>query len=249
MEYDLSLKRFEEVADGTRLFVFSKPEGFVFCAGQYVALRIDPERLVEPDIRGGVRSFSLASAPHEDELHFVMRSGITGFKKTMWDLHPGDTIGCTKAVGHCTIPAADDGKAIVLLSGGVGIAPARAMLRDAVVRKDPRLHILFYSNRFLRDAAFHDELLSVDIPHFRYVFTLSDETDPATEPGEERGYINENMLRKYLPDIMNCHYYVIGAPGFADAMKAMLLGLGIAENEIKIDPFTGLNGPATTASK
>jgi ferredoxin-NADP reductase len=249
MEYTLTLKRFETVAEGTRMFVFEKPDGFTFQAGQYVALRIDPDRLVSPDIRGnGVRSFSLASAPHEDELHFVMREGITGFKKTMWNLKPGDSVGSTKAVGHCTIPE-NDGKAIVLLAGGVGIAPARAILRDAAFRKDTRPYALFYSNRLLQDVAYHDELRAMDIPDFRYVFTLSDATDEATQSGEERGYITADMIRKYLPDTLDCHYYVIGAPGFADAMKVILLSMDIPEAEIKIDPFTGLTGPAVTGNK
>ncbi len=243
MEYTLTLKRFETVAEGTRMFAFGKPEGFAFQAGQYVALRIDSDRLVSPDIRGGVRSFSLASAPYEDGLCFVMREGITGFKKTMWDLKPGDTIGSTKAVGHCTIPE-NDGKTVILLAGGVGIAPARAILRDAAFRKDARPYALFYSNRLLRDAAFHDELLAMDIPDFRYIFTLSDATDSPKDPGEERGYITADMIRKHLPETPDCHYYVIGAPGFADAMKAMLLATGVAETEIKIDPFTGLTGPS-----
>lgn len=246
--HTLTLKRFEDVASGTRLFLFGKPAGFMFRAGQYVALRIDPDRLVEPDVRGGVRSFSIASSPHEDELAFVMREGITGFKKTMWDLKPGDTVSCTPATGHCTVPE-PDGKAIVLLAGGVGIAPARAMLREAAFRGDSRPYALFYSNRKAEDAAFHDELRILDMPDFRYIWTLSDATDPASEPGEERGYITADMIRRHLPDIANAHYYVIGAPGFADAMKAMLVTAGIPEGEIRIDPFTGLAGPAKTGDK
>jgi len=246
MEYALTLKRFEEVADGTRMFSFSKPEDFAFCAGQYVALRLDASRLVSPDVRGGVRSFSIASAPHEDELAFVMREGVTGFKKTMWDLREGDTIGCTKAVGHCTVPE-NDGKAVVLLAGGVGIAPARAMIRDAAHSGDARGYYLFYSNREMKDAAFHEDLKAVVLPDFHYVWTLSDATDQPTEAGEERGYITADMIRKYLPETGDCHYYVIGAPAFADAMKAMLVGMGVAEAEIKIDPFTGLTGPSSVS--
>lgn len=240
----LTLREFKDVAEKTRMFSFEKPDGFIFEAGQYLVVRIDPSRLVEPDVRGGVRSFSIASAPHDGEIAFVMREGITGFKKTMWDLKPGDTVSCSPAVGHCTIPE-NDGKPIVLLAGGVGIAPARAMLRDAAFRADPRPYVLFYSNRHLADAAFHEEILAVDIPDFRYVWTLSDAADPATGPLEERGHINAEMIRKHLPDATDCHYYVIGAPGFADAMKGMLLGLGARPEDIKIDPFTGLTGPTT----
>ena len=245
MEYTLTLKRFEEVASGTRLFTFERPEGFEFCSGQYVALRFEPDQLVAQDERGGVRSFSIASAPHEREVCFVMREGITGFKKTMWSLEPGDTVGCTKAVGHCTIPV-DDGKPIALLAEGVGIASVRSMVRDAVEKDDARKYVLFYSNRELKDAAFHEDMKSVALPNFRYVFTLTNAESDAQEPGEERGYITDEMIRKHLPEWPDAHYYVIGAPAFADAMKAMLLGMGIPEAEIKIDPFTGLTGPAKT---
>lgn len=241
----LTLKKFEEVADGTRMFTLSKPEGFVFKAGQYVALRFAPERLVEPDVRGGVRSFSIASAPYEEDLAFVMREGITGFKKTMWDLKEGDTIACTPAVGHCTVPEAD-GRAIVLLAGGVGIAPARAMIREAVRQGDTRGYALFYSNRELKDAAFHDDMKAVTLPNFQYIYTLTNVEGSATEPGEERGYITADMIGRHLPDMTNCHYYVIGAPMFAEAMEKMLLDAGVAKAEIKIDPFTGLTGPAVS---
>ncbi len=244
----LTLKKFEEVADGTRMFTFSRPDGFDFKAGQYVALRFAPERLVEPDVRGGVRSFSIASAPCEGDLCFVMREGITGFKKTMWDLKEGDTVACTPAVGHCTVPEAD-GKAIVILSGGVGIAPARAMVRDAVDRNDTRGYYLFYSNREMKDAAFHEDMKAVTLENFHYIYTLTSAEGATTEQGEERGYITADMIRRHLPDMALAHYYVIGAPAFADAMKVMLLAAGIAESEIKIDPFTGLTGPATAGNK
>lgn len=240
----LILKGFNEVAERTRMFSFEKPEGFTFEAGQYVVVRIDPSRLVEPDVRGGIRSFSLASAPHEGEIVFVMREGITGFKKTMWDLLPGETISCSQAVGHCTVPRGD-GKPIVLLAGGVGIAPARSILRDAAFRREVRPYTLFYSNRHHADVAFHEEILGLDIPNFRYVWTLSDEATPATNPGEERGHINTEMLEKYLPDGTDCHYYVIGSTAFADAMREMLLGIGARSEDINIDPFTGLTGPPT----
>lgn len=244
MEYALILKRFEEVADQTRMFVFGKPDGFTFAAGQYVALKLEPAQLVAPDERGGVRSFSIASSPEDEDICFVMREGITGFKKTMWSLEPGGTIGCTKAVGHCTLPPlADSSRPIVLLAGGVGIAPVRSFLRCASQCHDPRAFYLFYSNRHIEDASFHRELKAWPLEHFTYVWTLSDAADAPKEQNEERGYITAEMIGKYLPEWVAAHYYVIGAPPFANAMKAILLGMGVAETEIKIDPFTGLTGP------
>ena len=242
--YPITLIRVEETADRTLAFSFSKPEGYSYRAGQYVMLRVPAERLVEPDVRAGMRPLSLASAPSEAELVFVMREGMTGFKKTMWDLKVGEEISVSAPLGNATVPEGDS-RPIAILSGGVGMAPARSMLLEAVAKNDTRKYVLISSNRFQKDVPFHSKLRAIRLPDFTYVFTLSAETGPSTEPGEERGRISAEMIEKYLPEWRESLYYVIGAPAFADAMKALLLGIGIAAENIHIDPFAGLTGSGT----
>lgn len=238
----MALLRSEEVAEQTMTFVFAKPEGFVFRAGQYVMMRIPSERLVEPDARAGMRPISIASAPDDAELVFVMRAGRTGFKKTMWDLKPGETILVGGPLGNATVPEAESGP-IAILSGGVGVAPARSILRDAVAKGDPRKYALLYSNRTMQDAPFHDELFSMmDRPGFTYVWTLTKAEGEPVGSGEERGYITADMIGRHLPEWREALYYVIGAPAFADSMKAVLLGMGIVPERIHMDPFAGLTG-------
>ncbi len=246
--FPITLLRIEAVADRTRAFYFSKPEGYSFRAGQYAILRIPAERLVEPDIRAGMRPLSLASAPVEDELMFVMREGITGFKKTIWDLNVGETISVSGPLGHATIPDGDT-RPIAILSGGVGVAPARSMLYDEAAKDDHRKFAFFYSNRFLSDAPFHEEFLGLKLRDFTYVWTLTKESTPPSVSGEERGYIRGDMIQTHLPEWRDSLYYVIGAPGFADSMKAMLLEMGISEADIHIDPFVGLSGISGQVSK
>ncbi len=241
--FPITLLRTEEVADRTQAFFFSKPDGFTFLAGQYAMLRIPADRLVEQDVRSGMRPLSIASAPSEAELAFVMREGMTGFKKTMWDLKIGEEISVSSPLGNATIPEGDV-RPIAILSGGVGMAPARSMLLEAVSRNDARKFVLFSSNRFMKDIPFQGLLKTIKLPDFTYVFTLSAESAPATLAGEERGRISAEMIERYLPEWREALYYVIGAPGFADAMKALLLGIGIAPENIHIDPFAGLtSGP------
>ncbi len=244
--FPITLQKVETVAERTHAFYFSKPEGYTFLAGQYAMLRIPVERLVEPDIRSGMRPLSIASAPSETALVFVMREGVTGFKKTMWDLKVGDVISVGSPLGHATIPEGDM-RPIAILSGGVGMAPARAMLLEAVAKHDPKKYALFASNRYLTDIPFHNEISKIVLPDFTYVFTLSAETEPASLQGEERGRITADMIEKHLPEWKESLYYVIGAPAFADAMKALLLGIGIEEKDIHIDPFAGLTGPGVAA--
>ncbi|NTW89784.1 MAG: FAD-dependent oxidoreductase [Candidatus Moranbacteria bacterium] len=246
--FPITLLRTEEVADRTQAFFFSKPDGFTFLAGQYAMLRIPPDRLVEPDVRSGMRPLSIASAPSEAELVFVMREGMTGFKKTMWDLKSGEEISVSSPLGNATIPEGDV-RPVVILSGGVGIAPARSMLLEAVSKNDPRKYVLFSSNRFMKDIPFQDLLKTVKLPDFTYIFTLSAESAPATLTGEERGRISAEIIERYLPEWREALYYVIGAPAFADAMRELLLGIGIASENIHIDPFAGLTSGAAQVPK
>jgi ferredoxin-NADP reductase len=246
--FPITLTKVETVADRTHAFFFSKPEGFTFLAGQYAMLRIPADRLVEPDVRSGMRPLSIASAPSEAELAFVMREGMTGFKKTMWDLKKGEAISVSSPLGNATIPEGDV-RPIAILSGGVGIAPARSMLLEAVSKNDPRKFVLFSSNRFMKDIPFQDLLKTIKLPDFTYIFTLSAESAPAALVGEERGRISAEMIERYLPEWREALYYVIGAPAFADAMKELLLGIGIASENIHIDPFAGLTSGTAQAPK
>src|SRR5688572_18330909 len=131
--YTLTLKEWRDVADGTRLFVFDKPADFPFKAGQYVVIFLP--HLVAPDVRGPHRTFSLSSAPSENEILFTMRGGESGFKKTFWQMKAGDTVDITSPVGHFVLPE-DQGKEVVFLVGGIGITPIWSMLKEAAYRGD-----------------------------------------------------------------------------------------------------------------
>lgn len=241
--YTLTLERIEDIADGTKLFVFDRPADYDYKAGQYCAIRLAD--LVEPDPKGAARSFSFSSSPYEEKLAFAMRSGDSGYKKTFWSLKPGDTVEVTKAVGFFTEPEEND-QPIVFLVGGIGITPVRSMLRQALHTGSQRDYTLFYANRFERDASFHDELkqLEQSLAHFRYVSVLSKAEDPVAPKNDERGYITGPMLEKYISNVPNCLYYMVGSGEFIDAMESMLAGFGVMKEQCFKDPFTGLRKPA-----
>ncbi len=234
--FTITLQESREVADGTRLFVFDKPEGYDFTAGQYVAMTLP--KLVAEDQKGATRSLSIASAPFEDSLYFAMRGGESGFKQTLWQMKPGDTVTITKAVGFFTIPA--DDRPVVFLVGGIGITPARSILKQAEHEGSKRPFTLFYSNRFQKDAAFHEELKDLKLERFRYVTVLSQSQEPCAETDEERGYICNPMLHKYVDGPEKSLYYLVGSPSFIEAMEGMLEEMGVPKEQRKKDPFTGL---------
>lgn len=238
--FPLKFKNKIQVADGTWSFIFEKPADFVFEAGQYVALVLP--RLVAPDKRGPVRSLSICSAPSEPDLVFSVRITESGFKQTLMALEPGEVAQATKPIGHFTLAHAPDGKRIVFLAGGIGVTPIRSILVESAHMGLDRPFSFFYSNRMMKDAAFHEELKTLALPNYQYVTTFSQEMLPCTGTNEERGYICEDMLRKYLAaeEIAGSWYYLVGAPAFIEAMEKMLVGMGVAEDRCVNDPFTGL---------
>ncbi|MFY9610772.1 MAG: hypothetical protein WAU45_19440 [Blastocatellia bacterium] len=79
--HKVRLKRREEIAEGTAAFYFEKPEGFQFKAGQFLRFTlIDPP---ETDAEGDSRTFSIASAPHEEDLMIATRMRDTAFKRVI----------------------------------------------------------------------------------------------------------------------------------------------------------------------
>lgn len=238
--FPLRFKNKVELADSTWAFHFEKPADFVFEAGQYVALVLP--RLVAPDKRGPVRSLSIASAPCEEDLMFVVRLTDSGYKQTLMVLEPGEVAQATKPIGHFTLSHATDDKRIVFLAGGIGVTPIRSILVQSVHDSVNRPMSFFYSNRMIKDATFNDELKSLPLAHYHYVTTFSQETIPCAGTNEERGYICEDMLRKYLSneDITMSWYYLVGAPAFIEAMEKMLETMGVSKERFVNDPFTGM---------
>jgi ferredoxin-NADP reductase len=89
------LKDCKEVADGTMAFRFEKASAWAFKADQYLDMTLlDPP---ESDAEGNVRSFSIASAPHEETLMVATRMRGTAFKRVLRTMPIG---GPVRIEGH-----------------------------------------------------------------------------------------------------------------------------------------------------
>lgn len=234
--YSIHLKNKYEIAERTLAFVFEKPREYRFLAGQYTAMTLP--KLDFTDAKGATRVLSIASAPEDEELVFGMRITESAFKKTLEKMPLGGEVVIRDATGHFVLPE-DERREIVFLAGGIGITPVRSILRQAATKKRRNPLTLFYSNRHPEDAPFCEEMQSLPGLNYRCIDTLT-QNDAVCEWQEESGYICADMLKKYLTEVSGALYYVVGAPGFTDAMEKMLTALGVSRESIKKDPFTGL---------
>ena len=226
-----------EVAEKTIAVKLEKPAEFSFVAGQYSVLSVP--HLVEADPKGPNRCMSIASAPYEDHVLFAMRISETGYKKTIAGLRAGDEMIIGAPIGHFTLIPGDL-RPVVFLTGGIGITPARSILRQADYDHDSREFFLFYSNYRPEDTAFLEELREFPNLNYHGIFTMTDAERSVCAWDAERGFVCDSLLEKYLPNMQAPLYYLVGTPGFTKAMEALLARYDIRKDFIKQDPFVGL---------
>src|SRR2546421_6650292 len=242
--YEVTLKEKKQLAEGTIAFVFEKPNGFHFQAGQHIRMTL--MNAPETDSEGHSRFFSLANSPQEKDLVIAMRMRDTAFKRVLGRMPIGDKVRIEILLKspHGSFTLHDDpSKPAVFLIGGIGIVPAFSMIKDATERKLPHEVFLFYSNRRPEDAPFLDELEHVakQNPSFKLMATMTRPEKSAKSWRGETGSINHSMLKKYVDDLQSPIYYLAGLPEMVSAMKTMLTDAGVREENIRAEEFTGFN--------
>jgi ferredoxin-NADP reductase len=226
--HEVTLAGHEEVAEGTTAFRFEKPVSFAFKAGQSANFTL-LEPPAEPN--SSRRTFSLASAPYENELVVAtrMREG-SHFKRALKALPAGAKLKLVGPLGDMTLHE-DPARAAVFIAGGIGITPFRSMLRQADQdRLEHRLY-LAYSNRRREHAAFLDELqvLERHNPRFRKLAPMTD----------AEGMLDEQKLTRFVSDAPSPLYYLAGPPAMVEAMKAILARNGVAAGDVRSEEFFG----------
>lgn len=231
-EYKITLKQKEEIAENTWMFYFEKPKDFIFEAGQYVFLEILQNRF--KDERPNLRAFSIASAPYENDLVFIMRKSTSAFKHNIISMELGEEIKLKGPIGHFTLNK-NIKKEIVFLVAGVGITPVRSILRQESFLNSSRKMTLFYSNRNIKSAALYNDM--ENLPSLNNYQCINMMTQDCSGWSGECRRINADVLNKYLDDVKNPVYYIVGLKVFIDAMKSMLISLGVEEKDIVFDNF------------
>jgi len=236
--YQSRLKSREKVAEGTMAFHLDKPAGFQFKAGQYVDISLINSP--ETDPQGIVRSFSIASAPYENELLVVTRMRNSAFKRVLAILPLGTEVKLEGPMGSFTLHK-NRAKAAVFLAGGIGITPFLSILRQATEEKLPQPLYLFYSNRHPQDAAFLNdlEILSKLNANFIFIPSMSEMEKSSLDWQNERGFINREMLLRHIDGLQGPIYYVAGPPAMVVAMREMLTNAGVEEDDIRTEEFGG----------
>jgi ferredoxin-NADP reductase len=233
-----SLTARQEVAERTFAFHFEKPAGWTFKPGQTIDVTLlNPS---ETDAEGDTRTFSIASAPHENTLMVATRMRDTAFKRVLGKMPVGSTVKIDGPFGNLTLHNKAS-RAAVILTGGIGITPFRSIVLHAAKAKLPHRIILFYSNRRPEDAAFLEELqaLQQENPNYLLIATMTQLEKPNRPWQGEKGYIGTAMLSRYAGGLDSPLYYLAGPPGMVNGLRTMLNDNDVDDDDIRTEEFPG----------
>lgn len=209
-------------------FKMDIPEGFNWEAGQHTMWKFCDHKVAEGD--RPVRIFTIASAPEDGYLMFTTRIADphTSWKDILLkDLKVGDKMFVAEPKGSFNFHK--EYKKSLVIAGGIGITPIRSLLKHYSENNNPEheLTVLYSDDRgeFCYESDFKD--IVEKMPNLDLVY-ISD-----------RNEFNEKV-EAYAKEVQNeAEYLIAGSPGMNKAFAEKLMGLGIAEENLKIDNFLG----------
>ena len=223
----------------TRSIVLDPPAWPGHRAGQHVDVRLTAEDGYQAE-----RSYSIASAPEDDHLVLTVERLDDGEVSPYLvdELRPGDELELRGPVGGYFVWEASLGGPLLLLAGGSGVVPLRAMLRHhrAVGSTVPAR--LLYSARSLEDVIYRHELMGMaDDGEIDIRFTLT-----RAQPPGWSGY-GRRIDRELLDEVAwtpaeGPLVYVCGPTAFVEAAATALVELGHDPGRIKTERFGPTGG-------
>lgn len=228
------IERMERVADDVMAVFLKLPavEELHFRPGQYLDVMLSAGRR---------RSFSIASAPADGrliELH-VRRASASGFTGQLFsEMRPGTLLRIEGPLGQFWLRT-ESPRPPLMVGGGTGYAPLRAMLRQLVAAGDRRPVTLYWGARAAADLYEHEWLraLEAERPGFSYRPVLSEAPSPDA-PGEafRHGLVHEAVLADHA-DLSGRDVYASGPPAMIEAIRATFLHHGLPREQLYFDSF------------
>lgn len=130
-------------------------------------------------------------------------------------------------------PRVCDGSKVLLMAGGIGITPIRAV-SEAFIAAGKEV-VLLYSTRKKGGIVFKEELDSLAAQaNYTLHYVVSDEPSWAGE----KGRIDKDMIIRLVPDAVQREVFVCGPPPMMMGLVNMLSSLGVEKNLIHYERFS-----------
>lgn len=197
------------------------PREIQFKAGQFVSFEVPSTGRV-PIV---TRPYSIASPPGQpDRVELVLNLVAGGPGSTyLFGLREGDKTQFKGPAGSFYLR--EDGRDLVLVATGTGIAPLRSMLLDELGRESTRRISLFWGVRSQRDLYYQEEFAELSRSHPRLsVVTILSRPEPGWAGPVGRV---TTLVEKQIASVKNLSVYLCGNGGMIKEVTTILNGKGL----------------------
>lgn len=219
--------------DSVRTIALDVPDWPGHRAGQHLDVRLTAE-----DGYSAERSYSIASADGEPVAITVERldNGEVSPYLTQ-ELRPGDQMEVRGPIGNWFTWGPHDGGPLLLIAGGSGVVPLRAILRHRERSGSNVPARLLYSSRSLADVIYRKELDRYrGSAEVRYTLTRSQ--PPGW--GGFSGRVDDAMLARIAwPASQHPLAFICGPTPFVEAVAQLLVTRHYAASRVKTERFGG----------
>lgn len=184
-------------------------------------------RFLAPGLRWTAGPYSLSAAPRAGLLRITVKS-VGDHSAALARLRPGTRVWAEGPYGALTAGRRTRQK-VLLLAGGVGVTPLRALFESLPGR--PGDLSLIYRARTAEDLALRSELETIARARGARLYLA------VNAPDGRRPALTADGLRAALPDIAHHDVYLCGPPGMAAASYEALRTAGVPARHIHHESF------------
>lgn len=226
------VERIEQCApDVRRLFLkLPRDKRLPFLAGQYIDFLL----------RGGQRrSFSLANAPHDDELlelHIRHLPGGLFSGHVFTEMKEGALLRFEGPLGNFFLREESD-RPMILMGGGTGFGPIKGIIEHALHLGISRPMHVYWGARAKVDL-YLDELpkqWAAEHAHINYTPVLSEPASDDQWTGAT-GFVHQQVLADH-PDLSGHDVYMSGPPPMINAARETFIAAGLPGDHLYYDSF------------
>lgn len=216
-----------------------------FKPGQYITVKVSP-----PQSPTSPRNYSLSDRPGLGHYRISVKRELApepgapdGLASNFLHDHvvEGDVLDVGPACGEFTLsPLEVQGKAIALISGGIGITPVLSMLKSLAHHRVNSPVVFIHAARNSRFHAFADEVKAITAEcanvraHFRYDAPLDD--DIRQRRCDSAGFVDAPLLKGLLPS-SDTEYFFCGPKPFMVGLLRTLKELKVRESQMHYEFF------------
>ncbi len=188
-------------------------------------------RFLTRDLWWAANPYSLSVAPRNDLLRITVKD-FGAHSRSLRRLRPGTRVIAEGPYGAFTATGRRRLRKVLLIAGGVGITPVRA-LYESIPAYPGDITLLYRASR-RSDIVFADELNDIAVHRrSRLEFLVGPRGD-----GRRADPLSADALRKNVPELASHDVFLCGPPGLTDYVRTQLRKAGVPNRQIHFESFT-----------